>query len=299
MKVVNTFSFLPLWLLDNTPKPTIEKHQWFEPFFTNERVQINCNMSGVGWEYHWNKDSKLQTTNPELTIDSVSVTDTGDYHCKAQRGDFSVDSETLQVRVQGESIIYFFIIIYFNVNIIPILISLSLQCLSKIPTNCMNMLVLGSVLSTLSDLIQTTFPSLLLEPPIPQVQSDWTEAFPGENISLLCLIQNVSENWNYMWFNNSGKMNSGGETNITVNTLTLSVQSSHDGLYVCQAELQDRNVTTANSTPHSLTVKGKNLLLLYLKAACNSQIIISYSTLWNTDIKKKKKSENSSLNFAY
>ncbi len=68
-------------------------------------------MSGVGWEYHWNKDSKLRTTNPELTIDSVSVNDTGDYHCKAQRGDFSVDSETLQVRVQGESLFDIFIII--------------------------------------------------------------------------------------------------------------------------------------------------------------------------------------------
>ncbi len=82
-----------------------------------------------------------------------------------------------------------------------------------------------------------------------------------------------------MWFNNSSKINSGGEANITVNTLTVSVQSSHDGLYVCQAELQDRNVMTAKSTPHSLTVKGKNLLSFYLKAACNSQIIISYSTL--------------------
>ncbi len=102
-------------------------------------------MPGVGWEYYWNKDSKLRTTNPELTIDSVSVNDTGAYHCKAQRGDFSVDSETLQVQVQGESIIYLFIIISVNVNIIPIVHALSLQCLSKIPKNCMNMLVLGSV----------------------------------------------------------------------------------------------------------------------------------------------------------
>ncbi len=104
-------------------------------------------MSGVGWEYHWNQDTKLRTTDPELTINSVSFTDTGDYHCKAQRGDFSVDSETLQVRVQSEPIIYLFIIICY-VNIIPIVHALSLQCLSKIPKKCMNMLVLGSVLST-------------------------------------------------------------------------------------------------------------------------------------------------------
>ncbi|RXN05480.1 myosin-binding H-like protein [Labeo rohita] len=85
----------------NTPRPIITKHQWFEFFYTEERVQLNCNMPGVGWEYYWYKDSKLRITNPELTIDSASVTDTGDYHCKAQRGDFSVDSETVQVRVQN------------------------------------------------------------------------------------------------------------------------------------------------------------------------------------------------------
>ncbi len=123
----------------------------------------------------------------------------------------------------------------------------------------MNMLVLGSVLSTLSDLIQTTFSSFLLEPPEPQVQSDWTEAFTGEIVSLQCVIQD-SNNWNYMWFKGQDKIVSSSETNVKENTLTLSVQSSHDGAYVCQAELQDRKVTTAKSTPHLLTVHGKNLL---------------------------------------
>ncbi|XP_016148963.1 carcinoembryonic antigen-related cell adhesion molecule 5-like [Sinocyclocheilus grahami] len=175
----------------DTPKPTITKPEWFEPFYSNERVQLNCNMPGVGWEYHWYKDLKLQITNPELTIASVSVTDTGDYHCKAQRGDFSVDSETLQVRVQ--------------------------------------------------------------EPPKPQIQSDWTEAFHGEKVSLQCDIQD-SKKWNYMWFKGKNKIFSNGEASIKGNTLTLSVQSSHDEAYVCRAELQDRKVTTAKSTSHSITV---------------------------------------------
>ncbi len=129
----------------------------------------------------------------------------------------------------------------------------------------MNMLVLGSVLSTESDLIQTPFSSLPLEPPEPQIQSDWTEAFTGENVSLQCLIQNVSENWNYMWFKRQDKIDSNGEANIKGNTLTLSVQSSHDGAYVCQGELQGRKVVTAKSTPHSLTVHGKNLILFSYK----------------------------------
>ncbi|XP_043080655.1 titin [Puntigrus tetrazona] len=86
---------------DITPNPTITKHEWFELFYTEERLHLDCNMSGVGWVYHWHKDSNHLITNPELTIKSVSHSNTGDYYCKAKRGDFSVDSETLQLRVEA------------------------------------------------------------------------------------------------------------------------------------------------------------------------------------------------------
>jgi len=109
------------------------------------------------------------------------------------------------------------------------------------------------------------FTSLLLEPPEPKIRSDWTEAFPGEKVSLQCVIQGVPENWNNTWFKNSSKIFSSGDTNTTGNTLILSVKSSHYGAYMCQAELQGRNVTTAKSTPHLITVHGKYLLLFSLK----------------------------------
>ncbi|XP_043081309.1 Fc receptor-like protein 3 [Puntigrus tetrazona] len=92
--------------------------------------------------------------------------------------------------------------------------------------------------------------------PKPQIQSAWTEAFTGEEVSLQCLIPNDSENWTYMWFRGSDKIVSGAESNMKGNSLTLSVQSSHDGEYVCQAELHHRKVTTEKSAPHSLTVKA-------------------------------------------
>ncbi|XP_048033620.1 titin-like isoform X6 [Megalobrama amblycephala] len=91
---------LKLHIYDNTPKPDITKHQWFEFFYTEEEVQLGCNMPGDGWEYDWYKDSKTLITNPTFTISSASLSNTGVYHCKAKRGDFSVDSETLQVQVK-------------------------------------------------------------------------------------------------------------------------------------------------------------------------------------------------------
>ncbi|KAK9953951.1 hypothetical protein ABG768_016063 [Culter alburnus] len=91
---------LQLHIYDNTPKPDIRKHRWFEFFYTGEKVQLGCNMPGDGWKYDWYKDSKTLITDPTFTISSASLSDTGVYHCKAKRGDFSVDSETLRVRVQ-------------------------------------------------------------------------------------------------------------------------------------------------------------------------------------------------------
>ncbi|XP_050952882.1 basement membrane-specific heparan sulfate proteoglycan core protein isoform X16 [Labeo rohita] len=243
----NQTEAVQLRIQDDTPKPTITKHQWFEFFYTEERVQLHCNMPGDGWEYHWHKDSNPLTTNPELTINSTSVNDTGVYHCKAQRGDFSVDSETVQVRVQ--------------------------------------------------------------KPPEPQIQSNWTEAFPGENVSLQCVIQDVSKNWNYLWFKNSSEISS-GEININGNTLTLSVESSHNGAYECQAELQDRNVTTAKSTSHSLTVHGSQPTILLeqdppypeiytgeqVKLSCRIQEQTSqWEYLWKKDSQQVNTDVNNSI----
>ncbi|XP_077060862.1 high affinity immunoglobulin gamma Fc receptor I-like [Siphateles boraxobius] len=85
----------------DTPKPHIRKDQWFDLFYTEEKFQLGCNMSGYGWNYDWYKDSETLITNPTFTINSTSLSNTGVYHCKAKRGEFSVDSETLQVQVQA------------------------------------------------------------------------------------------------------------------------------------------------------------------------------------------------------
>ncbi|XP_021325564.2 basement membrane-specific heparan sulfate proteoglycan core protein isoform X2 [Danio rerio] len=92
---------LKLHINGTTPKLNIIKHQWFKPFYTGEKIQLDCNMTGVGWKYSWYKvtDSKQINTN-SLAISSASVSDTSGYLCKAKRGDFSVDSETLEVQVQ-------------------------------------------------------------------------------------------------------------------------------------------------------------------------------------------------------
>ncbi|KAL1249649.1 hypothetical protein QQF64_020654, partial [Cirrhinus molitorella] len=221
----NQTEAVQLCVQDNTPKPNITKHEWYEFFYTEEQVQLHCNMPGEGWKYHWYKDSNLQITHSELTIKSASVAGTDVYQCKAQRGSFSVESETVQVQVQ--------------------------------------------------------------KPPEPQIQSNYTEAFPGEKVSLQCVIQNVSKNWNYLWFKGSDKIVPSDKTSINGSTLTLSVESSHNGAYECQAELQGRKVKTVKSTPHSLTVHGSKPTLLLEQDPPDSEIYTGEQVRLNCSIKEK------------
>lgn len=83
--------------LGSKKTPKISTFPSYEFFYTGEQVQLHGNMPGDGWEYHWYKDS----INTNKTIDSASLSDTGDYYCAAKRGDFSINSETLKVQVKG------------------------------------------------------------------------------------------------------------------------------------------------------------------------------------------------------
>ncbi|XP_051516518.1 titin-like [Myxocyprinus asiaticus] len=186
---------LRLQIYDKTPNPKTGKHPSFEFFYTEEQVQLDCNMPGDGWEYHWYEGSKPTeplSTDPTYNISSASFSHT--FYCTAKRGDFSVRSENIEVIVK--------------------------------------------------------------ERPVPQVRSDWTEAFPGETVSLQCVIQGVSENWIYMWFRDMEKIGSSDHENRAGNNLSLSVNPSHDGAYKCQAELQGRSVKTDISPQFQLKVYG-------------------------------------------
>ncbi|ROI42810.1 Basement membrane-specific heparan sulfate proteoglycan core protein, partial [Anabarilius grahami] len=277
---------LQLDIYENKPKPDITKHWWFEPFYTKEKVQLGCNISGDGWKYDWYKDSEISITNSTFTIHSASLSNTGDYHCKAKRGDFSVDSEILKVQVQEPPQPKLSIEsewkTFYPSEKVTLKCSLDggsnewsyewFQNRTRLSVNedisfFGNTLSISSAkashsgeysckakrgdFSVNSGILQVRVQDL----PEARVQSEWTEAFPGEKVSLQCVIP-VSENWIYKWFKGSENVVSSDERSIKDNTLTLSVKSSHEGEYACQAELKGRTVTTAKSKTHSLTVHG-------------------------------------------
>ncbi|XP_042609947.1 B-cell receptor CD22-like, partial [Cyprinus carpio] len=74
--------------------------------FTGDRVTLSCDVGQLtGWTILWRKDSKSESTGDETkTIESVSVSDEGEYWCRAQRGNYySEFSNTVKITVKGQS----------------------------------------------------------------------------------------------------------------------------------------------------------------------------------------------------
>ncbi|XP_056305372.1 basement membrane-specific heparan sulfate proteoglycan core protein [Danio aesculapii] len=146
--------------------------------------------------------------------------------------------------------------------------------------------------------------------PLPHIQSEWIEAFPGEKVSMQCVLQDTSENWIYLWFRGSVELVHNNVTSIKGNNLTLSVQSNHYGEYECQAELKGRMVKTAKSKTQSLTVHASQPTIILkqdpaypelytgeqVKLHCSIQEqMFQWEYLWQKDSGDKKVQVNSDL----
>ncbi|KAG9269272.1 hemicentin-1-like isoform X1 [Astyanax mexicanus] len=96
-------------------------------------------------------------------------------------------------------------------------------------------------------------------PPEPKITqtSGWDRVFPGEKVTLKCVILDKPTDWNYVWLLNNNPVAGSGDT------LTISIiNQGQGGHYTCQTELQNRPKTQVKSSPFTLTVYGNPTLLL-------------------------------------
>ncbi|XP_061841414.2 cell adhesion molecule CEACAM5-like isoform X2 [Nerophis lumbriciformis] len=72
----------------NKPKATLTQNPKWEHMYPGESVTFQCTIhKSQGWEYEWfRNDMKIQESNITYRIDSLTLSDTGRYHCKAKRG---------------------------------------------------------------------------------------------------------------------------------------------------------------------------------------------------------------------
>uniref|UniRef100_A0A8C2HQI6 Ig-like domain-containing protein n=1 Tax=Cyprinus carpio TaxID=7962 RepID=A0A8C2HQI6_CYPCA len=104
LKIVNhsCFQILNDFLLTDLTTPTLT----VEPqssLFTGDSVTLRCEVdrSWEGWELLWSKNSNTESTEAAAkTIDSVKVSDGGEYRCRARRGGYYTDySEPVTVTI--------------------------------------------------------------------------------------------------------------------------------------------------------------------------------------------------------
>ncbi|XP_061552397.1 titin-like [Phycodurus eques] len=96
---------LELKVYANGPTPALVPHPRSERMFPGESVTFRCvvNMSS-GWDYLWyHNDKEVQGChNNNCKIVSLALSDSGQYHCKAKRGEspfYTEQSKTLSLQV--------------------------------------------------------------------------------------------------------------------------------------------------------------------------------------------------------
>uniref|UniRef100_A0A671MVR5 Ig-like domain-containing protein n=1 Tax=Sinocyclocheilus anshuiensis TaxID=1608454 RepID=A0A671MVR5_9TELE len=86
----------------NFPKPKLTARSQ-SSLFTGDSVTLRCEVdqSQGGWEFLWSKNSNTESTEAATkTINSVKVSDGGEYMCRAQRGGYFTDySEPVTVTI--------------------------------------------------------------------------------------------------------------------------------------------------------------------------------------------------------
>uniref|UniRef100_A0A673K417 Ig-like domain-containing protein n=1 Tax=Sinocyclocheilus rhinocerous TaxID=307959 RepID=A0A673K417_9TELE len=93
------------FILTDIPKPTLTVRPQ-SALFTGDSVTLRCEVdqSWDGWEFLWSKNSNTESTEASTkTIDSVKVSDGGEYRCRARReGHYTNYSEPVTVTIYGK-----------------------------------------------------------------------------------------------------------------------------------------------------------------------------------------------------
>uniref|UniRef100_A0AAZ3SPJ0 Ig-like domain-containing protein n=1 Tax=Oncorhynchus tshawytscha TaxID=74940 RepID=A0AAZ3SPJ0_ONCTS len=108
--VVVILSLKPIEIpTDYQPKTTLTSDK--ENIFTGDSVTLSCTAESPGWKFYWYRhrpDSTPVTTTSgySYTLSWVSVSDGGQYWCRAGRGDpvyYTLYSDPVQINITGES----------------------------------------------------------------------------------------------------------------------------------------------------------------------------------------------------
>ncbi|KAM6924864.1 hemicentin-1-like [Xenentodon cancila] len=266
------------------PKPKLSRVSNFNQMYPGESITFTCVVDvSSGWEYVWyhsKKEISVPSSNT-FTIPSLSLSNSGDYHCKAKRGQtpfYTEDSDVLSLQVSDPPT--------------PILTQLThwsdvfeneevkFRCEVSSPdwtfTWFRDKVKLddeGSVFSIASvsqshqgeysckanlasrrvssDFSKTATVKVYASKPKPKLSRDsnLNQMYPGESITFTCVVD-VSSGWEYVWYHSKKEISAPSSNTFTIPSLSLS----NSGDYHCKAKRGQTPFYTEDSDVLSLQV---------------------------------------------
>ncbi|XP_059416771.1 leukocyte immunoglobulin-like receptor subfamily B member 1 [Carassius carassius] len=266
--------------------------------FTGDSVTLRCEVdqSWDGWEFIWSRDSNTESTEAaNKTINSVTVSDGGEYRCRAQRGGlytnysepvtvtingkpkvkvsikpdqhvFRGETVTLRCDIDGEGVSCWKYSWYKDGSD-SVFSELQEHTFSSVTESdagkysCYGAERGGSRTSHISDEVTLTVsdkPRLVLS----VAPQKWLTE--GDPVTLICEVNGSSTGWTFSWFNvtassdyrNRHKLLSDSSRGAGGNYTVSSAAPNHTGVYVCRAERGKPAYSTWYSNKQPLWVTG-------------------------------------------
>uniref|UniRef100_A0A9J7YCR4 Ig-like domain-containing protein n=1 Tax=Cyprinus carpio carpio TaxID=630221 RepID=A0A9J7YCR4_CYPCA len=271
--------------VSDKPKPALTVNPQ-SSVFTGDRVTLSCDVGQLtGWTILWSKDSNPESTGDETkTLESVSVSDEGEYRCRAQRGNYySEFSNTVKIIVKvrpkpvvdvdpdrrvfrGETVTltchiqqtgvwqYSWYKDHKQDYIIGRDQNYKISSVDWSHSgvySCRGTQTQAPTHTQMSDgdtLTVSDLPrsSLTVTPDSP--------VFTGETVTLKCVIRSHSD-WRYEWYKDSVMLQTSDRYTVNRDTLTIrGVITSDQGQYWCRGQ-RDERPNSSQSSSVSLSVK--------------------------------------------
>ncbi|XP_058601226.1 Fc receptor-like protein 5 [Onychostoma macrolepis] len=265
--------------------------------FTGDSVTLRCEgiQSQNGWEFLWRKDSNRESTGAATkTINPVTVSDGGEYSCRARRGRYYTDytdySKPAAVTIHGKP--------KPKVTIKPLHVfrgeTVTLRCdiyaegvtswsyswykdnssvfsdgqehtFSSVTESdageysCKGSETEGSRWSQTSDKVTLT----VSDPRAVLSVSPQKWLTEGDPVTLICEVHSFSTGWTFSWFTLTDSAENRHQYNLLSDSsrgaggnYTVSSAVNHTGVYVCSAEREKPVYKTQHSNTQQLWVTG-------------------------------------------
>ncbi|XP_061592055.1 obscurin [Cololabis saira] len=272
------------------PKPRLSRDSNFDVMYPGESITFTCMVDvSSGWEYVWYQKKKEISGSNTFRIPSLGPSDSGDYHCKAKRGQnpfYTEDSDVASLQVSDPptpilkhltpwSDVFETEEVKFSCEVsssgwtftwykdkVKLDDERSLLSIASVSQSHQGEYSCKANLAprgVSSDFSNTSTVKVYASKPKPRLSRDsnFDAMYPGESITFTCMVD-VSSGWEYVWYQKKKEISGS-------NTFTIpSLGPSHSGDYHCKAKRGQNPFYTEDSDVASLQVSDPPTPILKL-----------------------------------